>query len=563
MTQPTFVRFVESLGTTLTLAQRVLAMVAFDGVEPADLPPDERAVARQLFGDVDHVPTSARGVLIVVAGARSGKTRLLALHALWRAFVADLRGLAPGETATALLAAPDLRLARQALAYALGAAQATPALVRLASGVTRDRFVLTRPDGGRVAVECLPATRGGASLRGRTLVCAALDECAFFYDETGAVSDVDLFRAVAPRVLPGGLVVLSSTPWAEAGLLYWEFRRNQGRPTTALACHAPTTVMRAGDPAVEAIVQRERERDPENARREYDAEFAGSVASLLDGEDVDAAVLSGFYGGERQPGTTYGLALDLATRHDLSVVLVGHRELRRQDARPPVEVLVVDYAGHWRPERGRKLDVEQLESEVARLANHYRTRIEADSWGFDFLEARMKVRGVGCQQASMAPAEQARRARLLATMFRQRRVVLPDGNPELLRQLKALQVTHLPGGGLRFAAPDRRGHHDDYPKALLLLVDRAQHIPVSGGDIRSTWIRGQRCWFVRDASGHEMPTHPPLGSRDWLEYCARSRREGFSTPELDTWLGEPANVEALERHIERKASRNRLLLRVH
>src|SRR5690606_7994047 len=123
----------------------------------------------------------------------------------------------------------------------------------------------------------------------------------------------ELFKAVAPRVLPGGMVVVASTPWAEAGLLHGEFQKNHGRPRTAIAAHAPTLLLRDNDPSVVSIVERERDRDPENARREYDAEFAASSEQLFSSDDIAAAV--------EQRGdlphnrtTSYAMSIDLATR---------------------------------------------------------------------------------------------------------------------------------------------------------------------------------------------------------------------------------------------------------
>jgi hypothetical protein len=123
MAPPKFTTFVHNLGVTLTPAQRVLALVAFDGVQPAALDGEDRELAARLYGPIDEVPASARGVLVAVCGARAGKTRVLgALYSLFRALTADLSRLAPGEIAVALIVAPDMRLARQCLGYALGAA---------------------------------------------------------------------------------------------------------------------------------------------------------------------------------------------------------------------------------------------------------------------------------------------------------------------------------------------------------------------------------------------------------------------------------------------------------
>jgi hypothetical protein len=136
-----FVDFCERvLRVELTLGQRVLARVAFDGVEPAQLEGAERAKAAELLGPVEVVPPPARLVLAIVKGARIGGSYVFGgLHSLWRALTADLSTLAPGELAVALIVAPDLRLARQVLRYSLGAAESVPSDSSRAAQATRSR----------------------------------------------------------------------------------------------------------------------------------------------------------------------------------------------------------------------------------------------------------------------------------------------------------------------------------------------------------------------------------------------------------------------------------------
>ena len=55
-----------------------------------------------------------------------------------------------------------------------------PSLARMVAAETADSVTIERPDGRRVVIECLPATRGGSAVRGRSLVGAVLDESAFF-----------------------------------------------------------------------------------------------------------------------------------------------------------------------------------------------------------------------------------------------------------------------------------------------------------------------------------------------------------------------------------------------
>jgi hypothetical protein len=97
--------------------------------------------------------------------------------------------------------------------YSLGAARKLGGVT--IESETTDAFVVVREGGRRVAIECLPATRGGSAVRGRTLLSAVLSEASMFRDDSGyVVNDRAIYEAAAPRVVDGGLVVIESTPWA-------------------------------------------------------------------------------------------------------------------------------------------------------------------------------------------------------------------------------------------------------------------------------------------------------------------------------------------------------------
>jgi len=240
-----FIEFCELIGVELTTAQSVFARVAFDGAEPRDLKGQERELAVQIFGRVDTIPPIARLVVAVAAGARSGKSYLGALRLLHLALVTPLTTLAPGEQAAAIIVAPDMRLARQALRFALGAVERTPDLRRLLRAQTADSFTIERRDQHIVTVEALPATRGGAAVRGRSLVSALLDEFAFFRDESAVVNDAQTHDAISPRVVRGGQLLEVSTTWAEAGLLYKFWSEQFGKPST-LTRNDPILLARIG-----------------------------------------------------------------------------------------------------------------------------------------------------------------------------------------------------------------------------------------------------------------------------------------------------------------------------
>jgi len=82
-------------------------------------------------------------------------------------------------------------------------------------------------------------------------VANRLNRRVWLTESHDVVNDVDIFQAAMPRVLPGGQTILSSTPWAEAGLLYDEFVANHPEPVAF----------------TREIVAAETARNPENAQR--------------------------------------------------------------------------------------------------------------------------------------------------------------------------------------------------------------------------------------------------------------------------------------------------------
>lgn len=482
-----FCRFVAStLGVELTPAQRVLAAVAFDRVEPQDLPPDDREIARELFGDVDVFPPEARNVLALVKGARIGGSYIfVAFYSLWRALTADLTGLAAGERASAVIIAPDQRLGRQALRYCSGAIAKVPAIARLVQRSTADAVELRRPDGHAVAIETLPATRGGVAGRGRTLVSAALDETAFFRSEEFTVNDQEVFRAVEPRIIDGGMCVLSSTPWGEIGLLFNEFQHNFDNPTSAIACRAPTLLMRPSL-RMRAIVARERFRDEENARREFDAQFLASGAGQFFERDTIKA--SAIQGAEPLDSPEYGwtayAGADLGLSRDRSALCIVHRTGSPPQHRHRIAELV-----ELRPERSNPLDLRQVVATFAtRALQHGCHEIVCDNYLLAVAnqmatehDSLSSCRFVACAP----PGENFGKAR---DAFRGGRVAMPVGPAAFARlreQLALVTSTPTSAGGLSIKLPRTKQHgHCDLASALVVALAKSESTAAGSIDWR-------------------------------------------------------------------------------
>lgn len=507
-----FVAFCLWLGVTLTPGQRVLAAVAYDGHEPsAATTPQAKALATKIFGPVATISPRARAVLNATCGARAGKSYvLLALRLLWGALVRDLSPLAPGEAATSVVVAPTLKLARQTLGYIKGALS-HPELSPMVLATSAEEIVIRRPDGAHVAFRALAAGRAGAALRGRWYTDAALDEAAFFRDaETGVVNDADLFRAVSPRVLPGGQVIIASTPWAEAGLLYDLHRENYGHPVTALAAHAPTLVLY--DTALtREIVERERQRDPDNAAREYDAEFIGGGSlQFFESGAIDAACRAAVEMPRKAlPGEYVAVGADFGFRSDSSAIVVVHRsadgqkfaladleELRPEDGKPlKPSVVVRKFAGL----------VKQHGASYVMADQHYRETI-AEHLGEEelgFLDA----------PAGSLASDPFVRARVL---FREGKVQLPD-HQRLRAQLKSVIGKALPGGGLRIVQPRlAKGGHGDLVSALVLALHQAGGVEVP----EKEHAPGSPEWSLQqmnDMLRRDSERHDRKQSAEWWE----------------------------------------------
>jgi hypothetical protein len=460
-----FVDFASMLRVELTPAQRVLALVAFDGVEPEQLESPERELATRLFGPVDAVPSAARAVVLVKKGARVGGSYIFgALYSLWRALGADLSTLAPGEQATALIVAPDQRLGRQVLRYSLGAAKSAAPIARLIENETAEGFLLRRPDGKAVVIEVLPATRGGSALRGRSLVSAVLSEASFFRDDAAVVNDQELYRAVAPRVLAGGLVVIESTPWAEQGLVYDLFTKNWGEPSTCLAADAPTLLLRP-DAATAALVARERERDPENARREFGGEFLSGGSSLYFGPELAAAIDRGLGIRTSAPdGVRVTVGGDIGLVRDASAFAAVHR---LGDHITLAELLEL------RPKKGSPLRLSEVVRAGCEFAERHGARvIHVDDHVLPPAQEHL-LPGFELKRIRGGNEAKGERYRLLKEALRRELVHIPGPLVRVVSQLADVVGRPGAGGIMSITMPRRAGTHGDAAAAFVVAASQA------------------------------------------------------------------------------------------
>lgn len=277
----TFLEFAEALGVRFEAGQRAFCAVAFDGIQPRDLPEEDRKWARKVFGEVDEVPPDALDSIGIVCGGRSGKTYLCSLRLLHLSLIVDLSVLAPGEQAFAAIIAPRLEEARQGLRYAAGAARLHPEIASLIVSDTTDQLVLRRDDGEMVAIKTIAAGAGGIGGRGKTLIGLLLDETCFFRDKaSGVVNDQVVYDAAEPRVMEGGQTMVASTPWVARGLLHSMWKANWEKPVDHLIAHASTVNFRTNARQLKKVEKAYR-KNPVNAAIEFGAEWGSTTVELF------------------------------------------------------------------------------------------------------------------------------------------------------------------------------------------------------------------------------------------------------------------------------------------
>jgi len=115
--------------------------------------------------------------------------------------------------------------------------------------------------------------------RGLPIFLLIFDELAHYRVE-GPKADETIFNALRPRQaqFPGAKCLKISTPAAKQGLLWQDFSQGFKIPGR-LTIQAPTRLMNPQIPQV--FIDKEYKRDPENAAREFGAEFAETVSGFF------------------------------------------------------------------------------------------------------------------------------------------------------------------------------------------------------------------------------------------------------------------------------------------
>ena len=456
----------------LTPGQNVIAKVAFGDMSPEDLRGEERDLAIQLFGGVEHVTPDAKRYVCMRLGRGSGKTTMCAAYAVYKAVTHDVSRIGPGDTPYVIVIAPDKETAKLSIRMCREMLRTTPALERLIVNETDQMIGIMRPDGRMVRIEAFAATRGGAAVRGRTIMAFIMDEAEFFTSNLEgskdySVNDHDIFNAMTPRLMWNAKGLLISTPWPVDTLMGKMFEENWGKCINAVAIKAPTILVRGNDPHIAKLVQVETDRDPDNARRELFCEIDHvSGGEFFDAYALSQAVDSSYtYPGVYNPKWPVAIGCDLGFTSDSSTLAVVQYDGQRY---------ICVYLEEWRPEKGKPVKPSTVFKRAAEVAKRYNCPgIVADGYYREAIKESLEASGIVLYDAPTGSAGKAEVYQRVRTVLHEERCKIPDValGRRLIAQAKLVVSKAAPGGTISIRTPRRAGMgHGDLVSGWTLAV---------------------------------------------------------------------------------------------
>lgn len=450
----------------LTKGQTAFCRVCFDGDDPIDIEdPELREIALQMFGGVERIPARARRRIVERCGRNSGKTRIAAALGLYIAVVADLSAyMVGGDEPTVLVVSTKRGTGKhggggsgaEVVKAALAFAQNNAALAGAIKNPNTEGFAIELPGRPRVRFITAAKGKGGKNVRSISIIGLILDESEFIGvdDPDAGGNDRVIVAAARARMAPGAPVLLMSTPWPVPSLTSELFDANYGEPKDALACLAPTLVMRDNDPHLVELREEQMQEDLATALREWDCITTDVGGMFFEASSIDAAVrppeeLRLMHSGKTSAGMDLGFSknsssLVVLERQDDLVVAVKVRVDTPKQGHPlKPSVVCGEYAQemHAHGSRAVVVDAHYIESvREAATSIDPKFRIEIMSW-------------------SSGTASKA--FERLRRLFRERRILIPAG--PMVNRLKSVMKREQPGGGYRIVLPgaNTSNHCDD------------------------------------------------------------------------------------------------------
>ncbi len=388
-------------------------------------------------------PTTSLREAAIVCGRRGGKSRILALLAVYLAVFRDYSDyLAPGEQPIIAIIAANRRQAAVLLRYVSGLIKAVPLLAPLLVDELAESVKLANG----VVIEIHTASI--ASPRGRTFIAILADEIAFWQpSEQSANPDAEVIGAVRPGLasIPNSLLLMASSPYWQKGVLYNTFRRHWGKDDARVLVWRGTTA-EMNETIDPAIIREAYEEDPVSATAEYGAQWRTDVDSYISHDVVEVAIVRGRHELPPRDSLYYACFVDAASGSgaDKMVLSIAHAE--------PDGTAVLDCLRAFAPPFSPAATVQ----EMAAVARSYRAQtVTGDHWALGWVGEQFQAAGI---QYELSDRTKSDLYRGLLGPLNSGKVQLLD-HPQLIAELVNLERRVARGGKDSIDHPT--GLHDD------------------------------------------------------------------------------------------------------
>jgi hypothetical protein len=378
----------------------------------------ETAFFQSVAGD-RLAPTDVVRELWLIAGRRAGKDSIASAVAAFAAATFNQQNkLRPGERAVVMCLAVDRDQARVILNYIRSYFTDIPLLAGMLTRETATGFELNN------GIDIAIVTNNFRSVRGRAVLLAVFDECAYWRDESSAAPDEELYKAIVPALasIPGSMIIGISSPYRKSGLLYKKYKKHFGQPDDVLVIQAPT---RALNPTIpQELIDRELADDPAGADAEWMANFRNDIGGWLEIALIEAAV---DYGVTIRPPThyTYTAAADPAggSGKDSFTCAISHN-----DSGTAVLDCLLEIKPPFNP-------IEAVTSIAGLLRSYELTEVTGDAYAADWVVSAFANGGIVYKHSERNRSEIYRDAMPLFTSGRARIL----DNKKLISQFGSLE----------------------------------------------------------------------------------------------------------------------------
>ncbi len=485
---------------------------------------DEADLIRRATGrDPNKLPKGGFSECLVLAGRRSGKSKMIALCGAFEAILSEReKVLSVGEIPLVCIVSPTKFQSRIILNYLKSIFDSTPMLANEVVEEKAGSFVLKN------GVEVSVVAGDPRTVRGFSVIACIIDEVCFFglSEESKVRSDQELVRALRPTLgTTGGRLLAVGSPYKASGYGYHTFKRAYGNDKCDVLCwNAPSLVMNPTLPAV--VVQRAIDEDPIAASVEYCVRpglFREDVDSFIERAIVEGLVIPNRKELPPRSGVPYAAFADMSGgRHDDACLAIAHKES---------ETIILDclerYAAPHDPHQ-------VVASMVLTLRRYGIDRVLGDAYSAEWSKTTFASHGVTYNRASTSVYKEGSQvknkiAKPKNILYMELLPRLTSGTVELLddevlvAQLSSLQRRTRSGG--RDVVDHVQGGHDDAANCLAGVCDAVNFRRMVAGVTNSTST------IVGGAFGQQPTSVPSFGNaafdraREDMAYQEKLRQE--------------------------------------